>query len=62
MTRKDFVLIANVLKQNKPLQSERQEAIAIWELIVKDFTRELHSINNMFDESRFIGACNDIQL
>ena len=69
MTKKDFILIAAVLKESKPeyeidiyenLQSIRtiiNPAYTLWEGIVKSFATELQQTNQLFNKNRFIIAC-----
>lgn len=68
MTKKDFILIAKVLKTSKKVFSEtpnktelaekmRKTAIATIEVIEQAFSFELSQNNPKFDKERFIKAC-----
>lgn len=52
MTRKDFVLIAKVLKYARVSSADRQ-------LVAEDFARSLRSTNERFDAQRFISAATE---
>lgn len=63
MTRRDYVLIANVLCTTKPDQTigYSADALAIargaWREIARSFAATLASENPRFDRARFLKAC-----
>jgi hypothetical protein len=70
MTRKDYILLADVLAQfsrdiaenEDPALTERARAILIGERVATDtiahrLADKLHHDNNRFDRKRFIEAC-----
>lgn len=61
MTRKDFELIARVLRDSKPddllLRYVESHAIA-WNGIVQRFANELQKTNLRFDVDKFRDACS----
>lgn len=56
MTRKDYIMIANVLRKYKP-HPEDVEAYARWDQMVEFFSLELSNTNARFDAIRFKEAC-----
>ena len=57
MTRKDFELIAAVLKREKPLESWSPNKMVQWQLIVHGLISALAQTNPRFDALRFSKAC-----
>jgi len=56
MTKKDYILIAKVLKNNKPVETNTQENEALMCLfysILNNFKIELKKDNHSFDFSKF---------
>lgn len=54
MTRKDFELIASVIRDAR---LERPLFRPAWDYIAQDFARELRGTNSNFDRLRFLEAC-----
>jgi hypothetical protein len=54
MTKKDYVLIAKVLKDSSEL--ERIEPV-VFKLVCKRFSKVLANENPRFDRGRFLTAC-----
>lgn len=61
MTRKDFVLIAKVLKDARDLPIEIRETgkkiVTHDDLLAEKMAYALRSTNDMFDTGRFLEAC-----
>jgi hypothetical protein len=58
MTRRDFVLIADVLKGVRPPdEPDRGDETILWRRTVKAFASALHNQNAGFNYDRFIKAC-----
>lgn len=58
MTKKDYELIAKVLRMQKPASKEKAPYLHFqWETIVAQFSLELEENNSRFDRSRFLKAC-----
>ncbi len=62
MTRKDFNLIAKVLRANMPLVADASCEINraewnLWDRMVREMSVALRTTNDAFDMSRFIRAC-----
>ena len=69
MTKKDFELIARVMRVNREIVSEKfredseeykkikESILAYIDVISKSFSFELRVTNPSFDESRFLKAC-----
>jgi hypothetical protein len=55
MTRKDFELIASVLRKNRPERCD--DGWLQWEGLVTDFANRLAGTNPGFKRDRFIDAC-----
>jgi hypothetical protein len=64
MTKKDYILIANIMKNNRPdykwedVGEGANPAYILWENILNDLLNELSYDNSLFDRRRFIAACN----
>jgi hypothetical protein len=50
MTRKDFQMIADVVKNIEDSKTRH--------IVAMDFARKLKAVNPRFDISRFVGACD----
>tara|TARA_R110002020_G_scaffold367414_1_gene579300 strand:- start:345 stop:542 length:198 start_codon:yes stop_codon:yes gene_type:complete len=57
MTHKDFQLIADTLKANKP-DPKRRVRMKQWESTVAIMAKELATTNDRFDAVRFTNACD----
>lgn len=58
MTRKDFVLIAKVIKDNFEAFEQLEIDPSHWQgLLASEFSRELAKTNAQFDAYRFAVAC-----
>lgn len=59
MTRKDFELIAEVLKSSKPLTrlAGSKDRTFQWHCMVEEFASRLATTNGNFDRERFLRAC-----
>ena len=57
MTKKDFELIAKVIKRNYNNNQQAEQARTVCRDIVTDFSLELLRDNPRFDSNRFIEAC-----
>lgn len=57
MTRKDYVKIAEVLKNSKPSGEESPQAHTRWGGLVYRMATMLAEDNKRFDEDKFIQAC-----
>lgn len=54
MTRKDFELIADVMKRTRPASAKEREQ---WMKTVSAMAYSLASTNSRFDHDRFVRAC-----
>jgi hypothetical protein len=57
MTRKDFQLIADALKDSKPTTGEARAIHDQWNLTVSKVTDSLATTNPRFDRKAFVKAC-----
>jgi hypothetical protein len=55
ISRKHFQMIANELRESKPLKS--RYSTAQWELDVESVAKALSKMNPRFDMNRFIETC-----
>ena len=55
MTRKDYELIASVLRQNIPMQISPK--FRLWKELIKDFSEKLSQENSAFNVDKFKKAC-----
>ena len=56
MTRKDYELIAEVFRVNRP-RDTTSGGFAVWLNMVLDMSANLHLANARFDEEKFEAAC-----
>jgi hypothetical protein len=64
MTRKDYILIAQTLRGQRPYRSATDAKTdtdrlicAVWDLVVKDMADALSKDNPKFDHKQFVEAC-----
>ena len=57
MTRKDYVLIAQILKQNSKDFIAGEDGFAVIQIIAKQLADALETDNPRFDRDRFLVAC-----
>lgn len=62
MTRKDYILIANALRDARPLEypevyRKLDPLSRQWEACVRNVARALHRDSAEFDDDRFLKAC-----
>ena len=60
MTRKDYIRIAKIVKDNKLYTNNSTRKILKHDSLVNDFVIMLKKDNNNFDKQRFIDACQQI--
>lgn len=60
MSKKDFELIAGILRDNRPLPRKSLKRY-LWNNIVFSFAKELGKRNEKFHSETFIKACNKIE-
>ena len=58
MTRKDFCLIADVIKELPSFECTQDNDVVRHSVIVERFACALASTNPRFNRQRFIAACN----
>ncbi len=63
MTKKDYILIAQALKESEPTEHENEygTAISAWVNAVNKLANTLQTENVKFDRARFISACGLIK-
>ena len=59
MTRRDFVLIADALKECRPSSNPSSVEWQIWAQCVKCMAYALGRTNHRFDRNRFIAYCEE---
>ena len=57
MSRKDFVLIAGVLREQMPDPVTHPTSFAEWNVICRAMASALRTTNAYFDRERFLNAC-----
>jgi hypothetical protein len=57
MTRKDYILIADVLRPLKPDGASNLSGLEVWGSIVEGIVAALSKDNERFDLERFCSAC-----
>ena len=58
MTRKDYVLIAEAMREARLwIADQTPNAVAAWMIAVKALATALHRDNPRFDRERFYAAC-----
>jgi hypothetical protein len=55
MTKKDFILIAQILKATKPLEGDSH--LQYWQTICNVFANRLANDNPRFKRATFLSAC-----
>lgn len=53
MSKKDYIKLAEVLKNNKPTRGD----ISAWEKLITDMIRMLRQDNPLFNATKFAQAC-----
>lgn len=61
MTKKDYILLAQALKDNHPTINDGMIHLSVWNSIVLDIAKALQSDNPRFDSARFLTACGYTQ-
>ena len=61
MTRKDFCLIASVIKELPSFECTQDNDVVRFSAVVERFASALAGTNPRFDRERFIRACNGKQ-
>ena len=62
MTKKDFCLIADVIKELPSFECKQDDDVVHHSAIVERFASALAGTNPRFDRQRFIAACNGKQV
>ena len=62
MSRKDFILIAQVIKYLPSFECAQDNDVVRHSAIVERFAQALAGTNPRFDRQRFIAACNGKQV
>ena len=57
MTRKDYILISNILREYVGYASETEEDTVFMTHLCNDFASKLAGTNPLFDRKRFLEAC-----
>ena len=57
MTRKDYIKIARIIKDNKLYTNNSTRKILKFDSFINDLSDVLKQDNNLFDRQRFIQAC-----
>lgn len=57
MTRKDYVLIADILKNNREDFIKGEDGFTVIEIIANQMANALEEDNPRFDRARFLEAC-----
>jgi len=57
MTRKDYVMIAEILKFNQKDFIEGEDGFALIGILAHQFANRLQEDNPRFDRARFLNAC-----
>jgi hypothetical protein len=61
LSRQDFCLIAQVIKELPSFECEQDNDVVRHSAIVERFAQALATTNSRFDRQRFIAACNGKQ-
>ena len=59
MTKKDYILIANILKAYNQFGNLKVEVSKVQADLIDDFCRELKNTNPLFSEQKFRGFIED---
>ena len=59
MTRKHYIKIAKIIKDNKLYTNNSTRKILKHDSLIDDLCDMMYKDNNLFDRHRFIDACND---
>ena len=57
MTRKDYVMIAEILKFNRRDFNEGEDGLSLLNILSHQFANSLQDDNPRFDRARFLDAC-----
>ncbi len=57
MSKKDYILIARVIKQNTDYQLQSKAQVTALKNLAFDFSHILHLDNAKFDSAKFLSAC-----
>ena len=57
MTRKDYVMIAEILKFNRRDFNEGEDGLSLLNILAHQFANSLEDDNPRFDRARFLVAC-----
>ena len=57
MTRKDYVMIADILRNNREDFIEGEDGFTVIEIIANQMASALQADNPRFDRARFLTAC-----
>ena len=57
MTRKDYVMIAKTLKNERYQFAENEDGYALLNILAHQFANQLEQDNPRFDRARFLVAC-----
>jgi len=57
MTRKDYVMIAEILKFNRRDFNEGEDGLSLLNILSHQFANSLQDDNPRFDRARFLTAC-----
>ena len=58
MTRKDYIKIANIIKDNKIYSNNSTRKVLKHDSLINDLCIMFKEDNNLFDKYRFIDACD----
>jgi len=61
MTRKDYVMIANIFALNRADFEEGEDGYSLLDIMSKQIATELQNDNPNFDRARFLKACGTEQ-
>ena len=59
MTKKDYIVIARVISDNKIYSNNSTRKILEMDSLINELCDEFKFYNSLFDRDRFIDACND---
>ena len=59
MTRKDYIMIAEVISNNKIYTNNSTRKILKMDSLINELCDEFKFYNSLFDKDKFIKACND---
>lgn len=61
MSKKDYILIARVLRATRPVIKHGQEAMIQWKIDVYELAQKLQNDNQKFNQSSFYSAAGYTQ-